>query len=121
MHPRLGPPLWTRSFLYRAEIEDIESQDLSVDRREALLLHHVWGFSFAEQYEIEDSLLEAQSYELHRDLTSWVASLGVNIRDNDGEKEFGMILTFTLKDLPSIRMPFSLDANTLSGTGSRNR
>jgi hypothetical protein len=80
-----------------------------------------WGFSFAEQYEIEDSLLEAQSYVLHRDLTSWVASLGVNIRDNDGEQEFGMILTFTLKDLPSVRMPFSLDANTLSGTGSRNR
>ena len=80
-----------------------------------------WGFSFAEQYEIEDSTLEAQSYELHRDLSAWVASLGLNVRDNGGENEFGVILTFTLKDLPSVRMPFSLDANTLAGTGSKNR
>jgi hypothetical protein len=84
-------------------------------------LNDHWGFSFAEQYEIETSTLEGQTYQIHRDLTSWVASFGVNVRDNDGEEEFGVLLTFTLKDLPSVRVPLSLDADSLAGSGGKNR
>ena len=80
-----------------------------------------WGFSFAEHYEFQDSTLESQTYQIHRDLSSWVASLGVNVRDNGGKEEFGLLLTFTLKDLPSVRVPLSLDADSLAGTGGRNR
>lgn len=69
-----------------------------------------WGFSFRESYELETSELESQRYELHRDLSSWVASLGMVIRDvRAGEQEFGVALTFTLKDIPQISLPFTFD------------
>jgi len=80
-----------------------------------------WGFSFAERYEFADSTLESQTYQIHRDLSSWVASLGVNVRDNGGKEEFGVLFTMTLKDLPSVRIPLSLDADSLAGTGGKNR
>jgi hypothetical protein len=84
-------------------------------------LNDNWGFSFAEQYEFQDSTLESQTYQIHRDLSSWVASVGVNVRDNGGKEEFGVLLTLTLKDLPSVRIPLSLDADSLAGSGGKNR
>ncbi len=81
-----------------------------------------WGFSFREQYELEDSVLESQRYELHRDLSSWIASLGFLVRDNRGVSDVGLILTFTLKDLPNIKLPLSFDPDQTTGSGSgRNR
>lgn len=69
-----------------------------------------WGFSFYEQIELEDGTLEIQRYSLHRDLSSWVASLSAVIRDNvGGETEFGLLLTFTLKDFPRFSLPMNLD------------
>jgi LPS-assembly protein len=66
-----------------------------------------WGVSITEQYEAETKLLEYQRYAVYRDLTSWVASLGAIIRDNNGVKEYGVLLSFTLKAFPS----FGLNAN----------
>lgn len=81
-----------------------------------------WGFSFRESYEFQDSTLESQRYELHRDLSSWIASLGVVIRDNGGVNDYGIILTFTLKDLPNVKLPLSLDPEGVGGSGSgKNR
>lgn len=81
-----------------------------------------WGFSFREAFEVEDSTLESQRYELHRDLSSWVASLGVLVRDNDGVEEYGLLLTFTLKDLPNVRIPLAYDPEGTGGSGSgKNR
>ena len=82
-----------------------------------------WAFSFRDQYEFNDSVLENQVYQVHRDLSSWVASLGLSVRDNRGVNEVGVLVTFTLKDLPNIRIPFSLDPNAISsGSGSgKNR
>ena len=34
------------------------------------------GFSTLHRFEIEDSTLEVQQYQIHRDLSSWTASLG---------------------------------------------
>jgi hypothetical protein len=76
-----------------------------------------WAFSFSERYEFSDSTLEGQTYQIHRDLSSWVASIGVNVRDNGGEEEFGVLFTMTLKDLPSVRIPLALDAESLQGGG----
>jgi LPS-assembly protein len=76
-----------------------------------------WGFSFRESYEFQDSTLESQRYEIHRDLSSWIASLGVVVRDNRGANDFGIILTFTLKDLPNVRLPLSLDPEGVGGGG----
>ncbi len=66
-----------------------------------------WGFGFFEQYEAETKMLEQQRYSIYRDLTSWVASLGAIIQDNGGVKEYGVLLTFTLKAFPK----FGLDLN----------
>jgi len=82
-----------------------------------------WAFSFRDQYEFADSTLESQVYQVHRDLSSWVASLGLSVRDNGGVNDVGVLLTFTLKDLPNIRAPFALDptgGNGTSGSGSGN-
>lgn len=68
-----------------------------------------WGFSWATRYEMDDSVLESQRYTIHRDLTSWVASLGAILRDNRGEEEFGFLLTFTLKDFPQLSLPLDYD------------
>jgi LPS-assembly protein len=84
-----------------------------------------WGFSFRDSYEINDSTLESQRYELHRDLSSWIASLGVlarqNRRDGDVVNDYGVILTFTLKDLPGLAVPFSFDPSGSSGASGSGK
>jgi LPS-assembly protein len=66
-----------------------------------------WGIGVQEQYEGTTGIFEQQRYSIYRDLTSWVASVGAIIRDNGGVKEYGLLLTFTLKALPK----FSFDLN----------
>jgi hypothetical protein len=66
-----------------------------------------WGIGVQQQYEGITGVLEQQRYSIYRDLTSWVASVGAIIRDNGGVKEYGFLLTFTLKALPK----FSFDLN----------
>ena len=66
-----------------------------------------WGVGFSEQYEGTTRVFEQQRYSIYRVLTSWVASVGAIIRDNGGVKEYGVLLTFTLKALPK----FSFDLN----------
>lgn len=73
-----------------------------------------WGFSFTDQYEFTDSTLQMQDYAIHRDLSSWVASLGFTKRDNRNTvtgktvSDIGVVLTFTLKALPNLRLPLSV-------------
>ncbi|MEI9897968.1 MAG: hypothetical protein WDN28_29955 [Chthoniobacter sp.] len=76
-----------------------------------------WAFSFGEQYEFETSTLEAQTYSISRDLSSWVASFGLTLEDDGGKQTVGLILTFTLKDLPSVRLPAAFDPSTIAGLG----
>ena len=81
-----------------------------------------WGVSIRELYELQDNILETQRYELHRDLSSWIASLGFVVRDNRGVNDYGLVLTFTLKDIPGVRLPVSLDPDDLTGSGTgKNR
>ncbi len=85
-------------------------------------LNDNWGVSVRELYEFQDNILETQRYELHRDLSSWVASLGFVVRDNRGVNDYGLVLTFTLKDIPGVHLPVSLDPDELSGGGTgKNR
>ncbi len=68
-----------------------------------------WGIGAQEQYEAMSGVLEEQRYSIYRDLTSWVASFGGIIRDNDGVKEYGVLLTFTLKAFPKLGVDFNFD------------
>src|SRR5438477_6362473 len=49
-----------------------------------------WSIGAQEQYEAATSTLEEQRYSIYRDLSSWVASVGGVIRDNNGVKEYGL-------------------------------
>ncbi len=84
-------------------------------------LNDNWAFSFRDQYEFADSTLETQLYQVHRDLSSWVASLGLSVRDNRGANDIGVLLTFTLKDLPNIRTPFNFDPSGTGGASGTGR
>lgn len=68
-----------------------------------------WGVGIREQYEGTTGILEEQRFSVYRDLTSWVASVGAIIRDNGGVKEYGLLLTFTLKALPKVSFDLNFD------------
>jgi LPS-assembly protein len=72
-------------------------------------LNDNWGVAVQEQYEGATGILEQQRYSVYRDLTSWVASLGAVIRDNGGVKEYGVLLTFTLKAFPKLGLDLNFD------------
>lgn len=68
-----------------------------------------WGFSVRHRWELDDSTLETQQYSIHRDMTSWTASLGGIVRDNRGVNDYGVLFTLTLKEFPQFNIPISLD------------
>jgi LPS-assembly protein len=68
-----------------------------------------WGIGLREQYEGTTGSLQEQRFSIYRDLTSWVASFGAIIRDNGGVKEYGVLLTFTLKALPKFTFDLNFD------------
>ncbi len=82
-------------------------------------LNENWGISANHVYEIDDGTLEYQSYAVHRDLSSWVASLGALVRDNRGATDFGFIFSMTLKDFPQVSIPLDMDPNPTGRGGSR--
>ena len=80
-----------------------------------------WSVSLYEQYEFNTGIMQYQRYFINRDLTSWVASLGAEVRDNmGGDQEFGLLLMMTLKDAPelSFTLPFSPDADSQEPAGT---
>ena len=46
---------------------------------------------------------------MHRDLTSWIATIGTIIRDHRDQQEWGVLLSLTLKDFPAVRIPMDFD------------
>lgn len=67
-----------------------------------------WSFSAYEQYEFVSKVMQYQRYFINRDLTSWVASIGAEVRDNvGGDQEYGFLFMMTLKDAPQITLPMA--------------
>lgn len=76
-------------------------------------LNDHWGFSLYEQYEVVSKVLQYQRYLIHRDLSSWVASIGAEVRDNQGgDRELGLLLVMTLKDAPQVTLPLAFSQST---------
>jgi len=68
-----------------------------------------WGFSILEEYDQTTGRLGVQKYTFHRDLSSWIASLGLYENNNGGGKNtYGVELILTLKDLPKYGFPVNL-------------
>jgi LPS-assembly protein len=81
-----------------------------------LRLNDNWGFSLYEDYQFKTGTLNQQTYAIHRDLSSWVGALGLNIRNNgSGKQQVAVVLSFTLKDLPRFGLPLSLDVGSALG------
>ena len=72
-----------------------------------------WAAGFSERYEFAQHLLQAQSYTIYRDLTSFVGSLGLTVRNNNGVSDYGVVLNFTLKGVPKVSLPVGFDVNSL--------
>src|SRR6058998_2389415 len=68
-----------------------------------------WAVAVQEQYEGATGILEQQRYSIYRDLSSWVASFGGIIRDNNGSREYGVIFTITLKAFPKFGFDLNFD------------
>ena len=82
-----------------------------VDLRTYTRINDKWGIGSYHRYEFDDSTLEVQQYAVHHDFDSWRTSLGVIIRDNrDSKDEYGLVLNFTLKNFPAVRLPLSIDS-----------
>jgi hypothetical protein len=68
-----------------------------------------WGFGVLEQYEGATKIVQQQRYAIYRDLTSWVASFGATVINSNGVKQYGVLLTFTLKAFPKIGFDLNFD------------
>ncbi len=73
-----------------------------------------WSAGFSERYEFSSHLLQAQSYTLYRDLTSFVASVGLTVRDNNGVNDYGFLFNLTLKGVPRVSLPVGFDVNRVA-------
>ena len=74
-----------------------------------------WSASASGRYEASTGFMEEQRYTIYRDLTSWVASVGAVIRNNGGIREYGVLLTFTLKALPKFSFDLNFDPGAAQG------
>jgi LPS-assembly protein len=81
-----------------------------IDLQSYLRMSENWGFGTRHIFEGADGTLELQQYTLHRDLGNWVAGIGISTRDNRLEDEYGLVFSLTLKDFPSVSLPFEIDA-----------
>ncbi|MEI6034618.1 MAG: LPS assembly protein LptD [Verrucomicrobiae bacterium] len=89
------------------------ADDNQVNFYSYLRLNDHWGFSIYEQYEMVSQVLQYQRYLVHRDLSSWVASIGAEVRDNlGGDREIGLLLVMTLKDAPQVTLPLAFSQAT---------
>jgi LPS-assembly protein len=81
-----------------------------------LRLNDNWGFSVYEDFDFKRGLLNQQTYAIHRDLSSWVAALGLNLKNNgSGKQSVELVLSFTLKELPRFGFPLRLDVGSALG------
>ncbi len=86
---------------------------------------HNWAAGFTERIEFSDNVVEAQSYTLYRDLTSFVASVAVTVRNNSSAtrtstNDYGVLFNITLKDFPRLNLPVGFDVNSLENQLSGN-
>jgi LPS-assembly protein len=76
-----------------------------------------WTFSVDEQFHAASGRLEYQRYELHRDLSSWVGSLGWGVWDRGVRRDVSFYLMFSLKDFPRAQIPLKVQPSS----GSSNQ
>jgi LPS-assembly protein len=109
----------TRNFSFRIGDQYINNNPFFADNNQLdfyayLRINDNWGVSVYEQYEFVSQVWQYQRYMIHRDLSSWVASLGAQVRDSQGQgqPDLGVLFILTLKDAPQVTLPISFDTAT---------
>ena len=78
-----------------------------------------WCFRVRHHFEARDGVMEEQQYTLYRDLRSWTAALTFRVRAvRDGADDFGVAVSFSLKQFPSHKLGSDSDfsnSNALLG------
>ena len=84
-----------------------------------------WSLSSQAIYNVQPgqpNSLIYQRYMIHRDLSSWVLSFGAEVRANQAQgnqgaqNQYGVLLSFTLKDLPQVTLPLAFSAASQAGS-----
>lgn len=89
------------------------SDNSQVDFSAYYRINRNWAVSLYEQYEFVSNVLQYQRYMIHRDLSSWVASFGAQVRDNEGgDTDYGVLFVLTLKDAPQVTLPMQFNQAT---------
>jgi LPS-assembly protein len=95
--------------------------DNLVDLRFYYRINDNWSISTRDEYQVVNSTLQNEVYEVHRDLSSWIASLGFQVENNGPGSNprilYALMFTMTLKDIPSATLPFDFDPSSI---GSKN-
>ena len=73
-------------------------------------LNEYWGIGTHHRIELEDNSLELQQYNIHYDFDSFVGSVGFFHRNNRRQDEYGFILSFGIKEIPSLSLPIEIGA-----------
>ncbi len=109
----------TRDFSFRVGNQYISNNPFFADDNQLDFyaywrINENWGVSAYEQYEFFSKVWQYQRYLIHRDLSSWVASVGTQVRQSQGQDkpDFGVLLILTLKDAPQVTLPISFDTAT---------
>ena len=73
-------------------------------------LNNYWGVGTHHRFEAVDNTLELQQYSAHCDFDSFVGSLGFFIRNNRAQDEYGLMLSFGIKEIPNLSLPIEIGA-----------
>ncbi|MEN8772531.1 MAG: LPS assembly protein LptD [Akkermansiaceae bacterium] len=73
-------------------------------------LNDYWGIGSYHRFELVDSTLELQQYNVHYDFDSFVGSAGFFIRNNLQQDEYGIMFSFGIKEIPSLSLPIQIGA-----------
>jgi len=98
----------TLSYRYLSSHPVLEDSS-QVELRSYSRLTESLGFSAYQRWELDDSTLESQQYAIYKDLGSWTTSVGLFHKNNRVKDEYGLLFSLTLKELPTLSIPFSVD------------
>lgn len=73
-------------------------------------INDYWGVGTHHQFELVDNTLELQQYTGHYDFDSFVGSAGFFIRNNRAQDEYGLMLSFGIKEIPNLSLPIEIGA-----------
>lgn len=87
-------------------LTDSNNIDFSLYKR----INENWGVGSLHAFEMDDGVLEVQQYTIHRNLGNWIIGAGFTHRDNRVRDEYGVVFSISLRDFPSMALPFRIDA-----------